>query len=481
MGDSEEDICARCSLNPLEVSLVLICNHRLCLACARKQMQILDCKSARSGGKGWDRENFAQASCPICRSVTQVEAGAAQQILSVESRELDDANPHTTHAQSLSVSSLSLSPLEQPSIAASGYSQAMARRITEGTACGTPCAPQNGLSESPGLSKVLPKPRNPVPSSCSLRSPLCPLPEMAQELQTCGQCQVEAADVRCWQCDEFFCQSCYKKIHHVGRMKEHRSTLLADGKAASVRSAPIQLSSRQTLELCMQHGEPFQFFCLDCAQCLCAECAVQRKGCVASGHDVQNAKRAFHQVSGSIPQLLEAAAAELQKPSPKKELTQQLDGVHAKGKQDLKASFLNLEETLKAKEDLILKGVEEGGRIADQLLLAKARQCETKSVQILRLRESLERMSAGEVSGEIQKINLYIAAMKNLAALLPQSARQKLQPGSLLSELERISCLDAAELEDLASSNLRQMQDALKAKTSEVDTWTKELQESMRE
>ena len=206
-------------------------------------------------------------------------------------------------------------------------------------------------------------------------------------------------------------------------MKEHRSTLLADGKAASVRSAPIQLSSRQTLELCMQHGEPSQFFCLDCAQCLCAECAVQRKGCVASGHDVQNAKRAFHQVSGSIPQLLEAAAAELQKPSPKKELTQQLDGVHAKGKQDLKASFLNLEETLKAKEDLILKGVEEGGRIADQLLLAKARQCETKSVQILRLRESLERMSAGEVSGEIQKINLYITAMKNLAALLPQSAR----------------------------------------------------------
>lgn len=412
---------------------MLICNHRLCLACAQKQMQILDCKSAGSGVKGWDRENFAQASCPSCRSVTQVETGAAQQILSFGSRELDVAphttlDTHTTHTQSLSVSSLSLSPME-PSIA-SGYSQAMVRRIAEGTACGTPCTPQNGLTESPGLSKVLPKPRSPVPSSCMVRSPLCPLPEMVQELQTCGQCQVQTADVRCWQCDEFFCQSCYKKIHHNGRMKEHRSTPLADGKAASVQRAPIQLPPRQTLELCMQHGEPFQFFCLDCAQCLCAECAVQRKGCVANGHDVQNAKRAFHQVSGSIQQLLEAAAAELQKPSPKKELTQQLDGVHAKGKQDLKTSFLNLEETLKAKEDLILKGVEEGGRIADQLLLAKARQCETKSVQILRLRESLDvernlSSDAGEVSGkEIQKINLYIAAMKNLAALLPQSARQ---------------------------------------------------------
>lgn len=58
---------------------------------------------------------------------------------------------------------------------------------------------------------------------------------------------------------------------------------------------------------------------------------------------------------------------------------------------------------------------------------------------------------------------------------------QKLQPGSVLSELERVSYLDAAELEDLASSNLRQMQDAVKAKTSELDAWTKDFQELMRE
>lgn len=51
----------------------------------------------------------------------------------------------------------------------------------------------------------------------------------------------------------------------------------------------------------------------------------------------------------------------------------------------------------------------------------------------------------------------------------------------MLSELERVSYLDAAELEDLASSNLRQMQDAVKAKTSELDAWTKDFQELMRE
>ena len=58
---------------------------------------------------------------------------------------------------------------------------------------------------------------------------------------------------------------------------------------------------------------------------------------------------------------------------------------------------------------------------------------------------------------------------------------QKLQPGSVLSELERVSYLDTAELEDLATSNLRQMQDAVKAKISELDAWTKDFQELMRE
>jgi len=192
-----------------------------------------------------------------------------------------------------------------------------------------------------------------------------------------------------------------------------------------------------------------------------------------------------------MQQLLETATARLKKPSPKKDLTQQLDDVHSKGKQDLRTSFLNLEETLKAKEENLLKEAEESGRIADQSLLAKARQCEAKSVQINRLRQSIDGVCnqsspdvtcASEGSGnEILKINTYVAVKNSLASLLPQSARQKLQPGSVLSELERVSYLDAAELEDLASSNLRQMQEAVKAKTSELDAWTKDFQELMRE
>ena len=57
-----EDACAGCSLQPLELSLVLVCSHRLCLGCAREQLQ------------------GALATCPSCGRATSVEAAAAQQI-----------------------------------------------------------------------------------------------------------------------------------------------------------------------------------------------------------------------------------------------------------------------------------------------------------------------------------------------------------------------------------------------------------------
>lgn len=422
----EEDICAGCSLNPLEVSLVLVCNHRLCLTCAKKQMilpGVSDAKGTYVNGKLFDQNCSAQASCPVCRSVTQVESGAAQQILSIE-------DPPLPSPQSQSSPSPSPSPPFIPS---------MPQRAS----------PKAGFEGFRGFGSVSPElqtTKSPLPAAPA--DAQCSLPK-AEMLQTCGQCQVEAADVRCWQCDEFFCHNCYKKIHHVGRMKEHRSTAFADPGSSLQRAAvqPMQTMqpSAQAFEICVQHGEPIHFFCLDCTRCLCPECAVHRGGCVASGHDVQNVKRAFKQLSGSIHQLLETAGAQLHKQSAQ-DLTQQLDDVHSKGKQDLRDLFSNLEGTFKAKEEILLKGMEESGRVADQLLLAKARQCEAKSVQIKRLRESLDAIRTDEgVSGnEIQKINSFVAVQKNVAALLPLSARclailRRLSFSFSLSELMRTS------------------------------------------
>ena len=392
MAGSEEDICAGCSLHPLEVSLVLICNHRLCLKCAHRQMHVSEAK----GSKLFEAPSYT-ASCPSCGSATQVEAGAAQQILSMQQSSPDTVQP---------VPSASISP---------SVERRTQRSVREGR--WTAQSPEPEIA----LERVLPKPRSPL-TSCNL-----PSPPAEAELQRCGQCQVEAADVRCSQCDEFFCQTCYKRMHHMGRMKEHRYTTIA--------SIPIPKIAHQRTpqtEFCIHHGEPIDFFCIDCTQCLCAECAVHRGGCVSNGHDVKNVRSAFNQLSGSMQQLLETATARLKKPSPKKDLTQQLDDVHSKGKQDLRTSFLNLEETLKTKEDNLLKGAEESGRIADQSLLAKARQCEAKSVQINRLRQSIDGVSnpsspdvtcTSEGSGsEIIKINTYVAVKNTLASLLPQSA-----------------------------------------------------------
>ena len=388
MAGSEEDICAGCSLHPLEVSLVLICNHRLCLKCAHWQMHVSEAK----GSKLFEAPSYT-ASCPSCGSATQVEAGAAQQILSMQSS--PDIQPVPS----------SISPVERRT----------QRSVREG----------RWTAQSPdpeAIERVLPKPRSPLTSNLSN------LPSSPEaELQRCGQCQVEAADVRCLQCDEFFCQTCYKRMHHMGRMKEHRYTTIA-----TIPISKIANQRTPQTEFCIHHGEPIDFFCIDCTQCLCAECAVHRGGCVSNGHDVKNVRSAFNQLSGSMQQLLETATARLKKPSPKKDLTQQLDDVHSKGKQDLKTSFLNLEETLKAKEENLLKEAEESGRIADQSLLAKARQCEAKSVQINRLRQSIDGVcnpSSPDVTctlegsgNEILKINTYVAVKNSLASSLPQSA-----------------------------------------------------------
>eukprot|EP00434_Breviolum_minutum_P023771 symbB.v1.2.020968.t3/scaffold1791.1/size101237/8 len=153
---SEEDICAGCSLHPLEVSLVLICNHRLCLKCAHWHMHVSEAK----GSKLFEAPSYT-ASCPSCGSATQVEAGAAQQILSMQSS--PDIQPVPS----------SISPVERRT----------QRSVREGRWTQSP--------DPEAIERVLPKPRSPLTSNLSN------LPSSPEaELQRCGQCQVEAADVR---------------------------------------------------------------------------------------------------------------------------------------------------------------------------------------------------------------------------------------------------------------------------------------------
>ena len=364
-----EEVCARCSLQPLEVSLVLICNHRLCLRCARDQLQV-------------SRETTqlrSVATCPSCGSVTEVEAGAAQQIQSL--------------TNSVSRVSPAPAPLSAPSVASVGWSPSSDADLQR------KARPERReqIEQSPAPTTLLPRPRSP-PTSLELQEP----PEAE-----CGQCEVKIADLRCLQCDERFCRSCYTKMHKVGRMREHRSL-------------PLSGITRAT-ELCDAHREPLHFFCLECTECICAECVVQRDR-PHHGHDVVTAKTAFNQLSGTIQQLLETSGTRLRQKSASKDLMQQLEGVTSKGKQDLKRAFLRLQEDLKLKEQNLMG--EETGRVADQALLAKAKQCEARSREINRLREWMDMLRDGEASNMsvFIKVNLYMSVKQGLAGLLSQTA-----------------------------------------------------------
>ena len=69
MANEPLEACAGCLLEPLELSLVLVCSHRLCLSCARQQLQ------------------GALATCPSCGRETAVDAAAAQQIRAFQGRQ----------------------------------------------------------------------------------------------------------------------------------------------------------------------------------------------------------------------------------------------------------------------------------------------------------------------------------------------------------------------------------------------------------
>ena len=410
--EGPEEVCAGCSLHPLEVSLVLICSHRLCLRCAYEQLQQLQVSKVTPTTQ---RAFAAFAACPSCGSVTEVEAGAAQQIHSLQSLQSTPSVPSVPSQMASLPSAFSTSRSEVDEMTGQGQGAKEPRparqELQERKSAEASDRDHDRRDRSPGL---------PITAVASL--PVLPPQspangnrhsECSQQDMVCGQCEVNVADVRCSQCDELFCQSCYNNMHRVGRMKEHRSSPLAAPTPRNMFAVPLQ-----STEYCAEHGEPLHFFCLDCTECICAECTVQRDR-PHHGHDVVSAKTAFNQLLGTIRQLLESAGARLRKP-PKAELIQQLDSMSSKGKQELKRSFLSLYEALKLQEQTLMKRAEEIGRTADQALLAKARQFEARSAEISRLREWTD-MLRDEAGSAFVKVNLYMSVKRGLAALTEAS------------------------------------------------------------
>ena len=283
--------------------------------------------------------------------------------------------------------------------------------------------PTRGHARSPGVSTVSPKPSPPQGSQQGITQLTSPsLEEDAGDggaLQ-CGQCQVSFAEVRCRQCDEIFCGKCSAQMHRAGRMREHELVPIPQDKAPAALAGP-QHQQHSSVPTCPTHvGEPLHFFCLSCVECICAECAIQRTA-AHHGHDVVNTRVAFQQLSDSMKQALETAAAHLEgSPATQRAQMQPVEDVFSNIKLDVVNGFESLFSSLKTKEEELLLGVEECGRLVDGLLLAKAQHYEARLAGLDRLQEMLPGLAGpkeSELGDEVQRLNRYVALKDHLAAL----------------------------------------------------------------
>lgn len=263
--------CARCGLSLDTASLLLVCEHNLCLHCAAQLLE-------NHGAAGH------RVACKVCQAVTEVDTSAA------------------TYLESL------LSP------------STSRRRGPYGSEMSTQLPLAGSLSPFTAAVSVSP----------ALSAPDSP-PRSGTGRQRCGQCE-EPADLLCSQCQEVFCRRCGTAVHQRGRMARHQlQALSCEAEAAkkatpSPREAPKVQTDRlgeksrlpstlqklmalnqlsRTFYACPEHPqEPLNYFCLQCqSECICAECCLHGRH---RGHEVQSVSEAGRGIASEVDDLLEA-------------------------------------------------------------------------------------------------------------------------------------------------------------------------------
>eukprot|EP00930_Biecheleria_cincta_P006150 TRINITY_DN107128_c0_g1_i1.p1 TRINITY_DN107128_c0_g1~~TRINITY_DN107128_c0_g1_i1.p1 ORF type:complete len:426 (+),score=92.09 TRINITY_DN107128_c0_g1_i1:19-1296(+) len=396
-----EDVCADCRASPLDISLVLTCNHRLCLSCASRHIR------CPPGGE-------PITPCPSCGAVTEVDRGAAEQI-----------REHCSSA-----------------------------------------APAAGSSS--GADESEPK----APSSWQR------LPPPSTEKELCGQCETLPALLKCWQCDEVFCQSCSSSMHRAGRMREHRLSPIGGQSSFSGPVAPtLAASVGEPLEttrasMCKIHpNEPVHFFCLDChSECICAECAVE-KNARHHGHDVVNARAAYQRLSASMAELLDSSANRAHDRTQAQRqagvLKQELDAIINDGKARIRDAFKSIKAGLAEKEDELLAGAQGCGQSAEKQLLSRAFQFEDQAAEGVRRSTALEELQNAPWGEEVKALNAFHAAKASLETAMQVHGKKK-TAAPAASSREASPAEDAAELEEFMRSLKGDIAEACRVQAAQV-------------
>eukprot|EP00927_Polykrikos_kofoidii_P077202 TRINITY_DN74170_c0_g1_i1.p1 TRINITY_DN74170_c0_g1~~TRINITY_DN74170_c0_g1_i1.p1 ORF type:complete len:493 (-),score=74.34 TRINITY_DN74170_c0_g1_i1:292-1692(-) len=400
-GNSQEEICAGCLFSPLEVSLVLTCNHRLCLDCASRNL--------RAGPSGHE------AHCPECQSLTEVDPEAAQHLRKYSARNEKSSNP----------------------------------------AIGTPRRNSNSkVSESSILGAGLLGAVRSASASTAEQADSSNAAASANSSEPCGQCQTQKAELDCWQCGEQFCRPCAANVHRAGRMKEHRLTpvgprprgtppTLGDGHARSPspcaadvsvvsgggddrrRGSNSRLSVRSDDQRwnpttrCVAHPEELaQFFCMDCdSECICAECAVEA---AHTGRQVMKVQKAYQSLAGEIDKTLDDLRLRTEDQAQIKrealELKSELDAIIGKGKESIQQAFKQLRVSLAQKETELLAGIDSCEKSANDALNSRVTPASALSEALQEAHVALRKIDTN--GDEVRALNTFASVRVTVSQLV---------------------------------------------------------------
>lgn len=445
-GKGPPSHCCQCNISIEEASLLLICQHHLCLLCAAHSLY-------RCPGK------VTTVRCRKCQAVTQVEEDAAAYLEKL--REQSDTSVGASFASSGNGSSTTqemVSPVV-PKVIFGNQTEARPARYLESqsrlqpfpaaTSTGTPL--RRVLSPSPAAQMRAPRP-----------------------VRFCGQCEERPADLVCEQCDEFFCRSCAASIHRRGQMAKHHLRLhlgndngaysvsapsmpsngavASAGRLETVESAIVEASPLRTVRITTPHISPrattpfisprkneelslqvstprrfescplhpeesLQYFCLTCeCQCICAECVIHGEH---RGHDVLKIREAVKQLPQRSAELLKTARLRAE------ELTGMVEGVKTE-RENVAIFVMNSRQELSRQFEMVRAGL----AAEETVLMGEVQRCSSEVLELIDVGDQTSEAHVQEAYQVLRRQNAAGDAIASLNALVKLNATLKVPPPS---------------------------------------------------
>mmetsp|Transcript_89666 Transcript_89666/g.159272 ORF Transcript_89666/g.159272 Transcript_89666/m.159272 type:complete len:578 (+) Transcript_89666:87-1820(+) len=408
--------CRRCGDSLQSASLLLVCEHNLCLKCAAASLENLE------------KSRPPIVRCMVCDSVTEVDPSAAAYLATLNSDDkrgrLDGGANSTsstvltatagTASSETSATTVPASASEPTTLPAPGDAEIL------GLSSRQPCKAELASQAShfppptPVISESSTKQASRMPSPARsiagleegglqghglAKSSTAPAParqvarlESPRPVARCGQCEERAVEFSCEQCAEVFCGDCANSTHQRGRMAAHQLHVSASdvtggtpARADHLHQTPqlpvqqldypqqapqlparqlppsaweqnLQPLSRRFLRCPIHPEEPLNYFCMDCqSYCICAECVLHGEH---QGHQVQCLREALQQLPEkvqSLSPLVRTRVEGLQTvASQARERRQEVQQAVSRGQEELAQVLKELRAALQQEEARIL-------------------------------------------------------------------------------------------------------------------------------